>query len=607
MVKVGILGSCILGEVMRSPNDRYEVVSDLICISPFSLIEKPFDDNKLLDYKTDERGSESYLCDINRNALQKIKDAGAEYLLIDLLDARLLLRNLKFANGKTLICSNSNSSITNSIKQKICEDYKTRCIQDELINPKRYSREELKTKVQQVLQLLLKYFSKEKIIILNTRCCINYFNRKGEVKYNSDFGRLVPINNLLDDIYSCIKNKGFHEIKLPNVLLGDENYLRPFAFNYNKAYYVYIKSCIDAITSNCSVSHKKEIDRYCKNYENITNSHLRSSIVAAMADIINFRIDGRKLVLIGESKELSQLLQSKYNIKVDEVIPYYENMDMNEFIVSIQKLKGKREEIYLAVPNVYCGDNALQELRKFYYSTIAYICVPTHEFINMNNFCGKFKDIYNNYIECYSPINIQLCGSGSKITVYEQSNLSKAKIDCFNQTNVEIGQKCSVSISLGIIAWDGGNVKIGESSTFVSTNIWAHLDSRIIIGKHCMHAVENQYLGGSGHAIFDVKTGQNISTDLNYISLNKRTIKVGEHVWIGSRTTIMAGVEIGDGSIIGAGAVVTKKIPNNCSAAGIPAKIIKKDVAWTRAVDAYDLNQRIARLDKKYVRSTLED
>ena len=59
-----------------------------------------------------------------------------------------------------------------------------------------------------------------------------------------------------------------------------------------------------------------------------------------------------------------------------------------------------------------------------------------------------------------------------------------------------------------------------------------------------------------------------------------KPVKIGNHVWIGAKAMIMKGVTIGDGTIIAAGAVVTKDIPENCIAAGVPAKIIKENVTW---------------------------
>lgn len=53
-------------------------------------------------------------------------------------------------------------------------------------------------------------------------------------------------------------------------------------------------------------------------------------------------------------------------------------------------------------------------------------------------------------------------------------------------------------------------------------------------------------------------------------------VVIGENVWIGEGARIHHGVHIGDNSIIAAGAIVTKDVPANCIAAGIPAKVIKQ-------------------------------
>ena len=52
-------------------------------------------------------------------------------------------------------------------------------------------------------------------------------------------------------------------------------------------------------------------------------------------------------------------------------------------------------------------------------------------------------------------------------------------------------------------------------------------------------------------------------------------VEIGNNVWIGSRVIILKGVSVGDGSVIAAGSVLTKSIPANCLAAGVPAKVIR--------------------------------
>ena len=57
-------------------------------------------------------------------------------------------------------------------------------------------------------------------------------------------------------------------------------------------------------------------------------------------------------------------------------------------------------------------------------------------------------------------------------------------------------------------------------------------------------------------------------------------IVIGNKVWIGTNVTVLKGVKIGDGCVIAAGSLVTKDIPANCLAAGVPAKVIKENVKW---------------------------
>ena len=54
-----------------------------------------------------------------------------------------------------------------------------------------------------------------------------------------------------------------------------------------------------------------------------------------------------------------------------------------------------------------------------------------------------------------------------------------------------------------------------------------------------------------------------------------RPVKIGSKVWIGGGAIILPGVEIGEGTTIGAGSVVTRSIPARCVAVGNPAKVIK--------------------------------
>jgi len=66
----------------------------------------------------------------------------------------------------------------------------------------------------------------------------------------------------------------------------------------------------------------------------------------------------------------------------------------------------------------------------------------------------------------------------------------------------------------------------------------------------------------------------------NYIAT--KPIKIGEDCWIGNRAIILKGVNIGNGAVVAAGAVVTRDVPERVIVAGNPARIIRENVKWQR-------------------------
>jgi len=106
----------------------------------------------------------------------------------------------------------------------------------------------------------------------------------------------------------------------------------------------------------------------------------------------------------------------------------------------------------------------------------------------------------------------------------------------------------------------------------------------LIIGKFCSIACGAKFLfNGSNHTMNSLATFPfPIFTEWDENALaveawdNKGDIVIGNDVWIGYEAVIMAGVNIGDGAIIGTRAVVTKDVPPYTIVGGVPAKKIRK-------------------------------
>jgi acetyltransferase-like isoleucine patch superfamily enzyme len=124
-------------------------------------------------------------------------------------------------------------------------------------------------------------------------------------------------------------------------------------------------------------------------------------------------------------------------------------------------------------------------------------------------------------------------------------------------TNVLIRKRAHLSLGIGFI---------GNNTVIVCSK-------RITIGQDVMIARDC--------FISDSDTHHIILQDGTLVN-NTKPIRIGNHVWIGTRVVILKGVTIGEGSVIGAGSVVTHDIPPHSLACGNPAKVIKEGITWKK-------------------------
>lgn len=130
-------------------------------------------------------------------------------------------------------------------------------------------------------------------------------------------------------------------------------------------------------------------------------------------------------------------------------------------------------------------------------------------------------------------------------------------------------------------------IMIKDSGNFFENNVYIGKATHVSIGSHC-HINENAFIQGAkiGNKVMIAPNVTILNTTHNHEDyrvpiieqgiLEEQNPVIGDDVWIGRNAVIMPGVNIGQGSIVGAGAIVTKNVEPFTIVGGVPAKVIKK-------------------------------
>lgn len=161
----------------------------------------------------------------------------------------------------------------------------------------------------------------------------------------------------------------------------------------------------------------------------------------------------------------------------------------------------------------------------------------------------KLRQENNKKTEAYSRITIN--------TLSYKNRMAKAIVKEFGENaNIIPPFTCDYGCNVKV----GDNTVINHSGVFLDTN-------EINIGKHALIGPKSG-LYGAIHP-FDVEA-RNEGIE------KAKTINIGDGAWLGGKVTVVPGVSIGKHSVIGAGSVVTKDIPDDVVAVGNPCRVIRK-------------------------------
>lgn len=145
---------------------------------------------------------------------------------------------------------------------------------------------------------------------------------------------------------------------------------------------------------------------------------------------------------------------------------------------------------------------------------------------------------------------------------------------CYEKTLLAVWDRASLAVKSQFLIFTGCRIIVDEGARLDVDDVQINTRSTIACFNHIT----------IGSHVF---IGENVTirdSDNHRISNAPRPVTepivIGDHVWIGINSTLLKGARIGHGSIIAAGSVVTKSIPDHVLAGGIPAKVIREGVDW---------------------------
>ncbi len=164
--------------------------------------------------------------------------------------------------------------------------------------------------------------------------------------------------------------------------------------------------------------------------------------------------------------------------------------------------------------------------------------MPNHLQINSKKLCFEYNHTAPDEVNKRNEILSKLLGTSNEFAIIEPS------FHCDYGFNIHLHG--FVLVNYNCVILDTSPVNIG-ANVFIAPGV-------------C--------LACAGHAILPEQRAEAIGTSA--------PITIEEDVWIGANATVLGGVTIGKGSIIGAGSVVTKDIPPGVIAVGSPCKVMRK-------------------------------
>lgn len=178
----------------------------------------------------------------------------------------------------------------------------------------------------------------------------------------------------------------------------------------------------------------------------------------------------------------------------------------------------------------------------------------------------------------YGSFHKDIQGNGHLIIIGKMTRLENPVFHIRGKNNsLLIGENCQIGPDCSFwMEGDNISIKIGDGSTFTRcVHINAQEDNTSVkIGTDCMLSNHITIRTSDSHPIVDMDSKERLNP--------AKSVEIGNLVWIAPDSKIMKGSIVEDNCIIGSNSMVSRIIPANSLAVGMPARVVKEQVTWTR-------------------------
>lgn len=266
------------------------------------------------------------------------------------------------------------------------------------------------------------------------------------------------------------------------------------------------------------------------------------------------------------------LVESIGKEKVDRNI-FYDKINKDDFINVVEYLFPKKFSYKDRIKNI------IKAMGKQIVLYAQFHPKPIWQFIKLNFFKKEVKNISLQegrvlYVTRFCDIELH---KGSTLFINGEVIIGNSVFrHTHKETRIRVLSGGKFIIDGNWSCGDGANIEVFSTGELtIKRGPWANVNLTII----CMDKIllDEFAMIGRDVTIRDNNGGHPIGI---YGSRTHMPIIIGKHAWLTSNCTIMMGVKIGDGAIIGSNTLVTTSVPANSIANGNPSKVTQKDILW---------------------------